>query len=134
MTCYVLDTSAVVSFFQDASGADVVRDLLHGAAEAKHELLFSVIHWGELYYTVWRKRGEPIASETLRKVAQLPIVLVDIDATVAKLAARFKAEHQLPYVDSFAAALARLRDATLVTGDRDFAKVEKTVRVLWVGV
>jgi len=39
----------------------------------------------------------------------------------------------MSYADCFAAALAKLRKAELVTGDRDFKQVEGEVQVLWIG-
>jgi ribonuclease VapC len=38
----------------------------------------------------------------------------------------------MPYADCFAAALARMRRAELVTGDEDFKMVEKDVKILWI--
>jgi predicted nucleic acid-binding protein len=64
-------------------------------------------------------------------MAQLPIRLVPADAELARHAAEFKANFNLPYVDTFAAALALQRKASLVTSDKDFARVEKKVDLLW---
>jgi predicted nucleic acid-binding protein len=51
---------------------------------------------------------------------------------LAKLAASLKAEHNLPYADCFAAALAQARKATLVTSDKDFECVGSVVKTIWV--
>jgi predicted nucleic acid-binding protein len=50
---------------------------------------------------------------------------------LAELAASLKAEHNLPYADCFAAALAHSRRAALVTGDKDFACVGDALKILW---
>ncbi len=50
----------------------------------------------------------------------------------ARRDARLKAEHNLPYADSFAAALAQARKAVLVTSDKDFKCVGTAVNILWV--
>jgi predicted nucleic acid-binding protein len=50
----------------------------------------------------------------------------------AKGAATLKAEHNLPYADCFAAALAQARKATLVTSDKDFERVWSKLRIIWV--
>ena len=39
---------------------------------------------------------------------------------------------KLAYADAFAAALARLRKAELVTGDPDFKAVEGEIRIGWL--
>jgi len=128
---YVLDASAVMAFFEDRPGAETVEKLLAKAAERQQFLLMSVINWGEVYYSVWRTRGEDAANEKLRELAQLPIEVVDVDMPTTKLAASLKAQHNLPYVDCFAAALAHHHKAILVTVDRDFAQVEKQASILW---
>jgi len=131
MKTYVLDASALMTFFEDRAGADKVEELLAKAAEAKHPLAMSVVDWGEVYYSVWRARGEKAAAAKLHEIAQLPIEIVGVDMELGKLAASLKAEHNLPHADCFAAALAHSRRAALVTGDRDFAGVGDALKILW---
>ena len=131
MKRYVLDASAVMAFFEDRPGAEAVEELLRKAAETQRFLFMSVINWGEVYYSIWRTRGEEVANEKLKQMAQLPIDIIDVDMPTTKLAATLKAEHKLPYVDCFAAALAQQRKATLVTADKDFTQVHKQVNILW---
>jgi predicted nucleic acid-binding protein len=132
MKTYVLDASALITFFEDRSGAEKVEELLAKAAETKRPLLMSVVNWGEVYYSVWRARGQQAASAKLREIAQLPIQVVDVDMESAKLAASLKAEHNLPYADCFAAALAQARKAALVTSDKDFEHMGTVLRTIWV--
>jgi predicted nucleic acid-binding protein len=47
-------------------------------------------------------------------------------------AAIYKASGGLPYADAFAAALARLRKAELVTGDPDFKRIEQEIKIFWL--
>jgi predicted nucleic acid-binding protein len=132
MKTYVLDASALMTFFEDRPGADKVEGLLAKAAEAKRPLLMSVVNWGEVYYSVWRARGEKAAAAKLQEIAQLPIEIVGVDMELGKLAASLKAEHNLPYADCFAAAVAQARKATLVTSDKDFQCVGPALKILWV--
>jgi len=132
MKTFVLDASALMAFFEDRPGADKVEELLAKAAEAKRPLLMSVVNWGEVYYSVWRARGEKAANEILKRIAQLPIELVDVDAELARLAGALKAQHQLPYADCFAAALATSHKAALVTSDKDFGRIERLARIEWL--
>lgn len=132
MKTYVLDASALMTFFDDRRGADRVEELLVKAAEAKRPLMMSTVNWGEVYYSVWRARGEIAASEKLREIAQLPIEIVAVDVDLAKTAAALKAEHNLPYADCFAAALAQVRKAALVTSDKDFERLAGFARTIWL--
>jgi predicted nucleic acid-binding protein len=127
----VLDASAVLTFSANRSGAEKVEQLLQLAFDGKRELLMCVVNWGEVYYSVWRDQGPGFARHLLAQMAQLPIHLVPADIDLARQAAEFKANFNLPYVDGFAAALALARKASLATSDRDFASVEKKLDVFW---
>ncbi len=132
MKTYVLDASALMTFFEDRSGADQVEELLAKAAEAKRPLLMSVVNWGEVYYSIWRARGEKAAAAKLNEIAQLPIEIVGVDMELTKAAASLKARHNLPYADCFAAALAQTRKVSLVTSDKDFERAHSVLKVLSV--
>jgi predicted nucleic acid-binding protein len=132
MKTYVLDASALMTFFEDRPGADKVEELLAKAAETKRPLAMSVVNWGEVYYSVWRARGEKAAAAKLHEIAQLPIEIVGVDMELAQLAASLKAEHNLPYADCFAAGLAEARRTALVTSDKHFEGVEPEVKIVWV--
>ena len=127
----VLDSSALMTFFENRPGAEKVEELLQLAIDGKRELYMSVVNWGEVYHSVWRAKGPGVALKVLADIAQLPIELVDADYALAKLAAEFRAQHKLPYVDGFAAALAAQRKAALLTSDSDFSHVEKKLDILW---
>lgn len=132
MKTYVLDASALMAFFEDRPGAEKVEELLAKAADTKHPLLMSVVNWGEVYYSVWRARGQKAADAKLLEIAQLPIEIVGVDMELGKLAASLKAQHKLPYADCFAAALAQSRKAALVTSDRDIQRAAPALKILWV--
>jgi predicted nucleic acid-binding protein len=132
MKNYVLDASALMTFFENRTGADKVEALLVDAADAERPLAMSVVNWGEVYYAIWRAHGEKAATAKLQAIAQLPVQVVDVDMELAKLAASLKAQYNLPYADSFAAALTQVRKATLVTCDKDFERAETVVKILWV--
>jgi predicted nucleic acid-binding protein len=129
---YVLDATALMAFFEDRAGGQKVEELLSKAAEAKRPLLMSVVNWGEIYYAIWRAHGEAAANTKLGETAQLPVELMDVDAALARLAASLKAQHNLPYADCFAPALAQTRKAALVTTDRDFECVASALKILWI--
>jgi ribonuclease VapC len=127
----VLDASAVMTFSANRPGAEKVEQLIQLAVDGKRELLMCVVNWGEVYYSVWRDQGPGFARRILAQIAQLPIHLVPADIELARHAAEFKANFNLPYVDGFAAALAAARKAPLATSDKDFAHVEKKLDILW---
>jgi len=129
---YVLDASALMAFFEHEPGADQVEGLLREAAGTERRLLMSVVNWGEVYYVVWRKYGEAAARQKLEEMARLPLEVVDVDLEITKLAASLKAQHKLPYADCFAAALAEMEKASIVTSDADFRQPRLRTAILWV--
>jgi predicted nucleic acid-binding protein len=65
-------------------------------------------------------------------LSRLPLEFVPVDLQQALHAGEIKARHRIPYVDCVAAALAMLRQAVLVTSDRDFEKLGRRIQVLWI--
>ena len=57
MATKVLDSWALIAFFEDEPVADTVEELIHRAGLDRHKLLMSVINWGEIYYTTMRRGG-----------------------------------------------------------------------------
>lgn len=133
MKRYVLDANALITLFEDRPGAEKVQELITRAAETQNLLLMSVVNWGEVYYSYWRDKGEDLANQRIRTIAQLPIEVVDVDMQTTKLAAALKAQHKLPYADCFAAALALQEKATLVTTDPDFRRLDPRLSLLGLG-
>lgn len=54
------------------------------------------------------------------------------DLHLVREAAKMKARHGMSYAGCFAAALARLRHAELLTGDPELKEVEGEVKVVWL--
>jgi ribonuclease VapC len=63
---------------------------------------------------------------------QLGVELVDVDWDLSREAATLKSKHRMSFADCFAAALARERKATLLTGDPEFRQVQEQVRIQWL--
>ena len=125
----VLDASAVISFFEDRSGAAEVEKLVADGLAGKIELFMSVVNWGEVYYSAWRARGQDAARQMAAEISQFPIQIVDADFQLTKSAAELHAKYNLPYADCFAAALSKAGKAKLVTGDQDFAKLKSEIDI-----
>ena len=134
MATKVLDSWALIAFFEDEPAAEQVEKLLSQAADEKHQLLLCAVNWGEIYYNTLREVSLEAAEQKAQEIASLPIDLIGVsdDLTLARQAAIFKATRKLAYADCFAAALAKLRNAELVTGDPEFKEVEKEIKINWL--
>lgn len=114
---YVLDSYALLAYLEGETGAGRMVELLKQAADKKSRLFMSSINLGEVAYIVERERGLAKAQETLARIDELPIMVVDADRTAVLEAAHLKAGCPVAYADCFAAALALDKNAVLVTGD-----------------
>ena len=134
MATKVLDSWALIAFFEDEPAAEEVEKILQRAADEKHKLLMSVVNWGEIYYNTMREVSQEAAEQKARDIAALPIEIVGVgeDLALARQAAIFKATHKMSYADCFAAALAKEKKAELVTGDPEFKEVEKEIKIIWL--
>ena len=134
MATKVLDSWALIAFFEDEPAAEEVEKLLHQAADERHKLLLSVMNWGEVYYNTMREVSQEAAEQKAQEIASLPIDIVgmDDDLALARQAAIFKATHKMAYADCFAAALAKVKNWELLTGDPEFKEVEKEIKINWL--
>lgn len=134
MATKVLDSWALIAFFEDEPAADGVEKLLQQATDEKQRLLMSVVNWGEVYYSTMRAVSQEAAEQKAQEIAALPIDIIGVsdDLTLTRQAAVFKARHKMSYADCFAAALAKQKNAQLVTGDPEFRAVEKEIQINWL--
>jgi predicted nucleic acid-binding protein len=135
MSIKVLDSWALISFFEDESAAAEVEKLLVDAGNGTHTLLLSVVNWGEIYYSTMRRASQEAAEQVAREIAGLSVEIVGVESQnmeLARQAAVFKATRKMSYVDAFAAALAKVRGAALVTGDGEFRQVEDEIKIEWL--
>lgn len=128
---YVLDSYALLAYFQGEPGSELVRELLMKAA-GEARLYLSLINLGEMIYITERHQGAETALRMLDDVHRLPIVVCGVDEERVLAAAHIKAQWPLSYADAFAAALAQEFDATVVTGDPEFRQVADLVSVQWL--
>ena len=129
---YVLDANAILDYVQDGPGAATIERLLRDVFRHDAALMTSVINFGEVFYWLWKNKGEQRARQTIDDLAFLPLQIVPVDLPQALKAGELKALHKIPYVDCVAAALALQQTATLVTSDRDFEKLGRRFPVLWL--
>lgn len=130
--CYVLDSFAILAYLRGEPGAEQVRQLLLSARAGEIRLSLCLVNYGEVLYISERRGGRPAAEEAIRIIDHLPLEIVSPDRDLTFAAAHLKAHHPISYADAFAAALAQRQDATLVTGDPKFQKVEGWIRVEWL--
>jgi ribonuclease VapC len=129
---YVLDSYALLAFFQAEPGGEKVHRILKEAFDGRCIAFLSVISLGEIFYIVARRRGRETARAILEDVSRLPLNLVDAGMDRVLAAAEMKARHPISYADAFVAAAAEELSAILVTGDPELKQVVPVDSLLWL--
>jgi ribonuclease VapC len=128
----VLDSYSLICYFEGEAGADAMTEIFRVARDSGRLLLLSVVNWGEVFCITLREAGREKAEQVAHLISTLPIQIISADLDLTKQAAEFKATKRMSYADCFATALAKMRKAELVTGDRGFKQVEGDVKLLWI--
>jgi predicted nucleic acid-binding protein len=129
---YVLDTWAVIAYLEDEPSGAQVEELIATAHEEEIPIYMSVINVGEVWHTLAREVSEEEANASVKMLSDLRIQFENADWILTQEAARFKSKNKMSYADAFAAALAKIKKADLVTGDNEFKSVESDVKISWV--
>ncbi len=128
----VLDSWAVLAYLGDEASGQRVADLITNALEDRIPMCMSVVNAGEVWYILAREISEAQADKAMADLTNLGIELVDAAWPLTRSAGTFKAHYRMSYADCFAAALAKERRSSLVTGDKEFKQVEAEVNIRWL--
>ena len=132
MKRYVLDSYALIAYGREEKGAEAVAEIIDDGLHEKVELYLSVINWGEIYYITLRNFDLKRADLFKETIARYPIIIVEANKELTLQAAQYKAYHKISYADAFAAALAKMKKAQLVTGDKEFKVLEREIKINWL--
>ncbi|HEX3473097.1 MAG TPA: type II toxin-antitoxin system VapC family toxin [Silvibacterium sp.] len=127
MKHYVLDANAVLRYLMGADGGEKIRSLVLNAEQGTTHLSMSVINLGEALYVLLKSFEEGRALQMIRELRQV-ISIADADVERTVQASILKYRYKLGYADSFAAALAIEYNATLVSADPAFEKLERKLK------
>ncbi len=128
----VLDSHALVAYFRDEPGAELVETLLTKAAASERPLHMTEVNYAEAKYILIRKDGPDAWQASARVLTGLPIEFHPANRHLADIAADFKARFKISLAAAFAAALAKEKKAELVTGDPEFKPLEKEIKIAWL--
>ena len=128
----VLDSYALIAFFRDEPGAEMVESLLVAAGKKDSALGMTDVNYAEVKYAIVRKDGAPAWAAAASALQGLPIDFHSTTRGLADAAADFKTRFKISLADAFAAALAKELKAELVTGDPEFKPLEKEITICWL--
>jgi uncharacterized protein len=128
----VLDSFALLTFLRDEPGSDKVAAILEKAGAREQPVHMTEVNYAEVQYIVRRKDGEAAWRAVAGELLAMPIEFHSADRPLADIAADLKTRFKLSLADAFAAALAKTRNAELVTGDREFQEIEGEIKIGWL--
>jgi predicted nucleic acid-binding protein len=132
MPVRVLDSFALIAYFRDEPGAEVVENMLVAAGKKDVPLLMTDVNYAEVKYSIVKKDGADAWGEAAKILQGLPIEFHPTSRPLADLAADYKARFKMSLADAFAAALAKEKKAELITGDAEFKELEREIKINWL--
>jgi predicted nucleic acid-binding protein len=129
---YVLDSWAILSYFNDEPAGEQVEIIIVDARENGIPIFISVVNAAEVWYITARRRSEADADSGIHVLSEFGIHFIEADWNLAKDAGYFKSRNKMSFADCFAAALAKQRKASLVTGDKEFKQVQTEITINWL--
>ena len=134
---YILDACALLSFFDDEEGADIVNDLLDQARINEISLTMNAANLIEVYYDRIRVAGKKQADTIIQNIYDtFPISFIEtLSPDIVREASHFKAEGKMSFADTILVATAVCNNATIVTCDYvELESVEKQgiIPFLWI--
>lgn len=132
MKRYVFDSFALIAYSRGEKGAEIVAEIIDYGLNERAELYLCVVNWGEVYYITLRNFDIKRAELFRTTLAKYPITIVEANKELTLQAAQYKAFNKMSYADAYAAALSKMKKATLVTGDKEFKSLENEIKISWI--
>ena len=129
---FVLDAFGLMAYFLDEPGAQRFEELLDARARGDADVSVTSVNLGEAIYGIELRRGSLPAINAFRSIHMWRLSVEQVEEELAVAAAKIKADRRMGYLDCFVVALAQRLDATVLTGDPDFRRVDDLVRIEWL--
>lgn len=113
----VVDSSAWLAYLADEAGAEHFS----AAIQDTNHLVVPVVCILEVFKIVARQRGDGDALQAVALMQQAKVI--DLDASLALIAAKAAIDHNLPLADSIVYATAMLVEGVVWTQDDDFEEL-----------
>ena len=126
---FVLDTSALLAYWNDEKGADEVEKILRMGLSAP-KVYISFMTLMEAKYQLWRRVGKEVAEDFGRLVRNLPVVRIDITDPILNHASEIKATTKLSVADSWIIATAIETGSALVHKDPEFEQIKDRLHLI----
>ena len=122
---YVLDTSALLTFWNNEEGADTVERILRSGTRVS----VSFMSYMEGKYRIWKNTGKEESDEFSQYLNLLSLERIDITDQIFEKAIEIKATNSLSVCDSWIIATAIVTGSVLVHKDPEFEQVKGMVKL-----
>lgn len=129
----VFDSFALLSFLRGEADSNQVKEYLLKVQNKQAIGYISAVNLCEVYYIVMREKGYEDAEILIASLKDWELNIVTADEDMAKKAGQLKAQYPLSLADAFAAATSQQLEASLITGDPEFQKLEGKIEIRWLG-
>ncbi len=132
---FVFDACALIAYFNDEVGAEVVEALLERAGQGNTRLYVAAVNVYELFYDCLR-RDAATAQQLVDDLYNSSLTIVELlNRPLMQYAGEFKRNYRVSLADSVALGLAQQLNAYLVTSDHhEFDPIDQDSKVqfLWI--
>jgi predicted nucleic acid-binding protein len=122
----------LLSFLQKEKNYSLIEDVVLNAIENQTPMFIQSVNMGEVWYIIARKLGEKKADEIVESLVEMGIQVIDTAWPITQKAAQFKLLGGISYADCFAASLTFHKQAQLLTGAKEFERVQHAVEIIWL--
>lgn len=132
----ILDSWPVLEWIKGRQPArDKFRRLIEDALSGTVLFSMSRINHGEVIYSIAKDVPPELREKALSAFKEIPIQLYSVSDEMLDQAVQIKSAHSISYADCFAVALALKLQVPVVTGDKEFLKLDRKlgVQLHWVG-
>jgi predicted nucleic acid-binding protein len=130
MVTYVLDSSAILRYFDGEAGSARVSEIIKSHLAGRCEAVISAVHWGEIAGVTGKLHGSQSMEMVLSRLTAFGFQIIPADADRAVRAALVKLKRDIPYVDAFGVELAaEVKEGVFVTADFDFKPASRNVKI-----
>lgn len=128
----ILDSHALLVFLEKEIGHEKVEEILFNAIERDDLLMMTSVNYSEIYYLILKEFGQEKLTEIERIIQSLPLNIYSVDAQISREAAKIRSAKDISFINSFTAALAKIKRAEIITGDKEFKLLEGDVKIIWI--
>jgi len=130
MVTYVLDSSAVLRYFDDEAGGERVAEIIKCHLQGTCQAVIAAPHWGEIAGIVCKKHGRRGMNLALSRLTAFGMEPIPADGNQSVEAALISLGRHIPYVDAFGVSVAtESPDRVLVTADFDLRPAQRDVKI-----